>query len=111
MATGYWSMAKDAVIAAKRYDLARQYFGDPAQEFARIKEMHDRNVSLYNDPRIGGATFKQYNEKTLVQSSLTLIEVALALGDTKGAAQVQQQVLAIIDNEEIRGAIVPPPGK
>jgi hypothetical protein len=104
-AKGYWNVAKDAVIAAKRYDLAHKYIGNPAEEFNQVKAMYDHNTSLYDDPRIGGDRFKAYNENNLVEESLRLIEVSNALGNRKAAVEIQAKALAVVDDARLRDAI------
>ena len=101
----YWNVAKDAVIAAKRYDLARKYIGNPTREFTKVKEMYDHNTTLYDNPEIGGGHFKAYNENRLVEESLRLIEVALALDDKKAAKDVQAKALSVVDDYRLRDAI------
>jgi tetratricopeptide (TPR) repeat protein len=104
-AKGYWNVAKDAVIDAKRYDLARKYIGNPAREFTRVKAMYDHNTSLYDDPRIGGDSFKAFNENNLVEESLRLIEVANALGDKQASLEIQAKALALVQDARLRDAI------
>jgi tetratricopeptide (TPR) repeat protein len=104
-AKGYWNVAKDAVIDAKRYDLARKYIGNPVREFIRVKAMYDHNTSLYDDPRIGGDRFKAYNENNLVEESLRLIEVSNALGNKKASLEIQAKALAVVEDTRLRDAI------
>jgi hypothetical protein len=101
----YWSVAKDAVIAAKRYDLARKHIGNPTREFTKVKAMYDHNITLYDNPQIGGEHFKAYNEDHLVEESLKLIEVALALDDKKAAKEIQAKALSVVDDYRLRDAI------
>ncbi len=105
LAKQYWRFAKDAVIAAKRYDLARQYIGNPVREFTRVKAMYDHKVTLYDNPQMGGAHFKAFNEDHFVEESLKLIEVALALNDRKAAKEIQEKALAVIEDYRLRDAI------
>jgi hypothetical protein len=109
MAKQCWIVAKDTVIKAKRYDLARKYVGKPAREFVRIKAMYDLNAKLYDNPNFGGAAFKKYNENHFVEESLQLIEVALALDDAKAAKEVQEKALVIVDDQRLNDAIPAPP--
>ncbi len=101
----YWNVAKDAIIAAKRYDIARKYIGNPTREFTKVKAMYDHNTTLYDNPQIGGDHFKAYNENHLVEESLKLIEVALALDDKKAAKEIQTKALAVVDDHRLRDAI------
>lgn len=105
LASECWDIAKDAIIAAKRYDLARKYIGSFVKAFTKVKAMYDENTTLYDNPQMGGDRFKAYNENHLVEESLQLIEVALALDDTKSATEIQQKALAILDDHRLRDAI------
>lgn len=101
----YWFAAKDVVIAAKKYDLAKKYMGTLAEAFDRIKENYNLNVKLYDNPQINKDNLKKYNENRLVTESTQLIEVLLALGDAKAAAEIQTNALAIYDDARLRAAI------
>ncbi len=104
-AENYWIVAKDAVIAAKRFDLARKYIGNLTREFVQLKAMFDLNTSLYDDPRFGGDEFKSYNENKLVEESLKLIEVAIALGNKVAAAEIQTKASAVVADPRLSAAI------
>lgn len=100
----YWDVAKDAVIGAKRYDLAQKYMGNPIQEFTKVKAMYDRNVGLYDDPRMGGEHFKTYNVNMLVEESLKLIEVALSLKDEESAKDIKAKASSLVEDQRLRDA-------
>jgi hypothetical protein len=111
LAKKYWNMAKDAVIAAKRYDLAGKYIGSPTKEFTRIKAMYDLNTTYYDKPNFEGAEFKNHNENHFVEESLQLIAIVLARGDPKAAKQVQEKAQAVVDDRRLREAIPAAPAK
>ena len=100
-----WIVAKDPVIKAKRFDLAKKYVGDLLKEFTKAKAEYDYNTTLYEDKKIGGDHFKKWNEEHLVEESLRLIEVAVALGDIKAAKEIQQNVLEVVDDQRLRDAV------
>ncbi|MCJ7483272.1 MAG: hypothetical protein MUO31_09940 [Thermodesulfovibrionales bacterium] len=100
-----WNVAKDYVIDAKCFDLARKYLGNLVREFTSVKAMYDRNVTLYDDPRIGGKDFKAYNENNFVEESLRLIQVAVALGDKEAAKEIQKQALMVANDNRIHNAV------
>jgi len=100
-----WDMAKDAIINAKAYDLARKYIGNPVREFTKVKAMYDHNTTLYDDPKIGDDRFKAYNENNLVEESLKLIEVALAINDREAAEEIQTKALSVLDDYRLLNAI------
>ena len=100
-----WNVAKDYVISAKRFDLARKYLGNLVREFTNVKAMYDQNTTFYGNPKIRGDHFKTWNENHLVEDSLQLIEVAVALGDQKAAKEIQEKALAVVDDYRLRDAI------
>jgi hypothetical protein len=100
-----WDAAKDEVIFAKRYDLVRKYIGNPVREFTRVKDLYDHNTTLYNNPQIGDAEFKAYNENNFVEESLRLIDVSIALGDMVAAKEIQKKALAVVDDYRLSDAI------
>ncbi|MCK5605922.1 hypothetical protein KAR91_28755 [Candidatus Pacearchaeota archaeon] len=100
-----WNVAKNEVISTKRFDLVRKYLGNPVREFSRVKAMYDYNTTLYNNPQIGGAEFKAYNEDHFVEESLRLIEVAVALGDERAVKEIQKKALAVVDDYRLRDTI------
>ncbi|MCK5305811.1 MAG: hypothetical protein KAJ66_01615 [Candidatus Omnitrophica bacterium] len=100
-----WNIAKDEVIDAKRFDLARKYMGNLVREFTRVKAAYDHDTTLYNDPKIGRMDFKAYSEDHFVEESLRLIEVAVALGDTTAANEIQKKALAVVEDYRLRDAI------
>jgi hypothetical protein len=100
-----WHMVKEVVIAEKRFDIARKYIGNPVREFNQIKEMYEQNVKLYDDPRIGNEHFKAFNENHMVEQTIQLIQVAIALGDQKAAREIQQKALAIVEDYRLVDAV------
>jgi hypothetical protein len=99
-----WNVAKEDVIAAKRFDLARKYIVDYIQEFNRVKAMYDLNVSTAKDPRMGGDIYKRTIEDIFVKEILQLINVAVALGDEREASEIQVKALAVIDDPRLGDA-------
>lgn len=105
VAKTYWRLAKDAVIAAKRYDLVRVYLGSPGEEFERVKASYEMQFRFYDDPRIGGDRFKAFNEGNFVKESLQLIEIASALGKPESAREIQAKAFAVLPDPRLRDAI------
>jgi hypothetical protein len=101
----YWIVVKATILEQKRYDLARKYIKDFGSEFVGIKEGYDLNVALYDNPQIGGARFKKYNEDNFVTEVRKLIDLALALNDRDAAVGVRDSALAVIDDERLKGLI------
>ena len=104
LAATCWDIAKEAVIKAKAYDLARKYIGNPVREFGKIKEMYEMNTSMYGGKNFG-ESFKAYNENNFVEEVIRLIDVAVALNDMKAAKEIQVKALSILDDYRLRDAI------
>ncbi len=100
-----WILFKDAVIAAKQYDLAHKYVGDAQSAFVKMKAMYDLTTTLYKKQPDGGKLLTQWNEKHFVDESLQLIEVELAVNEADTAQKIQQQALGVIDDARLRNAI------
>lgn len=100
-----WPLVKDAVIAAKRYDLAREFQGNPLTEFAKIQGMYLLTTSLYDREEVDRAEFAKHNEENFVNQCLKLIETTLALDDPASAKEIQAKALAVLDDQRLRAAI------
>lgn len=101
----YWDIASDAVIEAKRYDLARKFVGNVLREFAAVKATYEETKKLASDKEAGGAHLQEYNENNLVEEALKLIELALATDDRKGAEEIQRQASALVEDQRLKSAI------
>ena len=104
LAVQCWVSAKKAIINAKAYDLVRKYIGNPAREFSIVKEMYKRTITM-SEGRNFGESFKAAIENNFVEQTILLIDVAVALDDTKAAKEVQKRALAIVDDYRLRDAI------
>ena len=92
------------IIKAKAYDLVRKYIGNPVREFGTVKETYDRHITMYGKKTFG-ERFKAYNENNFVEETIQLIDVAIALDDTKAAKEIQKKALAVVDDYRLRDAI------
>lgn len=102
VANEFWDVAKEAIIAAKRYDLIEKYIGDLLVEYDQVKLMYDRNMKLYDDPLIGGVEFKSYNENNFVEECLMLIEVATAIGKTESSLKIQSKAFKVVKDSRLK---------
>jgi len=104
LAAQCWDMAKTPIIKAKAYDLIKKHIGNPVREFVKVKAMYEQNTEMYGGKNFG-ESFKAWNENNLVEETLRLIEVAIALDETKAAKEIQEKGLAIVDDHRLRDAI------
>lgn len=105
LAKKYWLIAQEPVLAAKRFDLAAKYLGDPAKDFARIKTMYEEDAKHYDDPKFGGVRFKRSNEDYFVRKTEQLLAVTTALGKLDIAAEIQRQAIEVLDDPRLRKSI------
>ena len=104
LAAQCWDTAKDAVIKAKAYDLAKKFIGNPVREFDRLKEMYDQITGMCGGKNFG-ESFKAWHENNLVEKTIGLIDMAIALDEAKAAREIQEKALVIVDDQRLRDAI------
>ncbi|MCK5222876.1 MAG: hypothetical protein KAR14_14910 [Candidatus Aminicenantes bacterium] len=104
MAKQCWNIAKSPVIKAKAYDLAGKYIEDFEQEFVILKKRYDRNKEMYKEKKFG-EHFKTFSDNRFVETTIQLIDVAIALGKEKVAKQIQSEALEILDDNRLKDAI------
>lgn len=104
-AAKYWGVAKDAVIGAKKYELAGKYMKEPLADYEKVKARYDENREFYKDPQIGGASFIQFNENNFVRESLQLIEVCMAVKRLEEAKEILKKAMSVVDDKSLVEAI------
>lgn len=100
-----WPIIKDAAIAAKRLDLAREYLQNPLAEYDKIHGMYLLTTSLADKVSGDREEFAKMNEDHFVDQCLELIEVAIALDDEASAQEIQAKALTVVDDDRLRAAI------
>ena len=108
MAEKCWPAVKDQLLAAKKYDLLRNYLVDPVREFYDVKELYIHVTSTINKFKDDEATIKArkiFYDNNFVEGSLKLVNYSLAIGDLKSAKEIQNQALNVLDDERLKHAI------
>jgi tetratricopeptide (TPR) repeat protein len=100
-----WQVVKDAVIAAKRFDIAREYLRNPLKEFDRIHGMYILTTSLSDKIGMEREEFAKYNNDHFVEQCLQLIETAIAIDDLESAKAIQAKALTVLADERLKAAI------
>jgi len=100
-----WAAAEEAVMNAEQYDLAAEYVSDPVEEFEKAKARYDLNATLYNRLGTGSNDFRRCNEDVLVEESLRLIKLSLALGDRDTAIEIMNRASAVVKDDRLKEAI------
>lgn len=96
----YWIVAKDAVIGEKDYDLAKKHMGSAESEFEDLKTSHEMMMKAL--PKELLAKVKSSMERSFVDDTLQLIEVAKATGDEKGAEEVRKKAVEVVDDPRLQ---------
>ncbi|MGD9719866.1 MAG: hypothetical protein AB7O59_01460 [Pirellulales bacterium] len=100
-----WNVAKDSVVAAKKFDVVRKYVGDGQAAFAMLKESYAVTMKLASDSSPGNAAVKDWSKKHFVDECVQLIEIERALNDEPAAKKIQEQALAVLDDKRLRDAL------
>ena len=103
IAKEYWRFIKDTVLESERYDIAAKYIAEPSSEFEQVVNNYDENSSLYEDPRIGGEHFRNYNENNFVKQALALIDLASALGNESSAEEIRSKAFSLLEDPRLAG--------
>ena len=101
LAAQCWYFARDLLFSQKQYDLAKKFIPSPLKDYDHVKKRYDEGVALYNDPRMGGAHFREWNEKHFVEQCLQLIELASFLNDDKAAEEIRQRATGVLDDPRL----------
>lgn len=105
IAMKFWNVAKNQIVAAKRYKLASKYFGNIIEKFQEIKDRFYENNKRYESGLFSAYFFKIIFVDLFIQECVILIEVAYACHDEKTAKAMQQEALDIFDDPRLQNAI------
>jgi hypothetical protein len=100
----YWRMASQQILQARAYDLAKKYVGNLMAEYEQIKTKLDRMQSAI----VGlgrQEALKANSERSFVDETLLLIDLAVALNDMNTARQIQSKALGVVYDERLKTAI------
>ncbi|MEM6279593.1 MAG: hypothetical protein AAF733_08950 [Verrucomicrobiota bacterium] len=96
-----WHYVKELAFSRQRDDLVAVYLGDPIREFESLKRRYESDRS---EPSRGKRFFER-SQARFVENCLRLIRALLALGKHREALLVQEKALAVLEDDQIRGAI------
>lgn len=102
-----WFYARDALFNAKRFDIIKNYIGNPINEFAVLKSQYDLMNSLQknqnmNRPELKRPELKLHSDNNFVKKSLELIEFSIAVNDLKSAKEIREQAMTIVSDIRLR---------
>ena len=92
------------LIAAKEYDLARKYLGDPKSRMAEARTKFDAGLRYAVTSQYPEAALRAH-ESIFTGKAVQIITVLKKTGDPDAARELQTLALAVLDNPEIRNAV------
>lgn len=94
-----WRRAASLILDQQRYDVAQRHMGDVHQVYMRIRDRYERNLQLYDDPKIGGEHFISFNESDFVTEVLRLLGYISARGEDEG--EIRSSAYALVADERL----------
>lgn len=98
-----WYYTKDALFKAKRYDIIRNYVGNPMNEFQAIKDQRN----MLSKPIKGMKkeienSHKNYIDNNFVEKTLELINFSVAVDDIESAEKIRNKAMKIVKDNRLR---------
>ena len=103
-AASVYNLAEETLIAAKEYDLARKYLGDPKSRMAEARTKFDAGLRYAVTSQYPEAALRAH-ESIFTGKAVQIITVLKKTGDPDAARELQTLALAVLDNPEIRNAV------
>jgi hypothetical protein len=97
-----WFFARDVLFNAKRYDILKNYIGNPINEFAVLKSQYDLMNSLHKSRNMESPELKLHSDNNFAIKCLELIEFSIAVNDLKSAKEIREQALTIVSDLRLR---------
>jgi hypothetical protein len=97
-----WYWVKDALFSAKRYDIIKDYIGNPVNEFTLLKSRYEMENSVKGNKNQDDPGLKIYSENNLVGKSLELIRFSVAVNDLKSAKEIREKAMAIVNDNRLK---------
>lgn len=101
----HWKMVKKDLYATKRFDLLKEYIGNPMMEFEQNFKIHLKNSDICNPDSEYEQRKKTYSEERFANRTLQLIQLALSIKDYDAAKEIQRRALELVDDYRIENAI------
>jgi len=95
--------AKNALFNAKRYDILRNFIGNPMNEFQEIKDERSLLFRPYkSDDTYAVNMRKRYADNNFVEKTLRLIKFTLAVDDYESAKKIKSEAIQIVNDNRLR---------
>ena len=105
LAEQVWGLARSEVVAAGRYELAREYFGNPMDELAAIRRSYERGRGMFEDDEESAEFYREFRENRFVERTLELVQVFGGLGRDDLVEQIGAEALETLREPRIEYAM------
>lgn len=99
-ASSFYIYVDEDLFKLKRYDIIREFIGDPMEYFFNMVDMHKQIINLSQQENI-----KLIHEKQFANETIGLINYSLYINDMNSALTIQEEALKIVDDKGIRDAM------
>ena len=96
----FYNYIEEELFNFERYDLIREFIGDPMEYFFNIVDWHKQITEMSKQENLNS-----FHEKQFARKSIGLINYCLYINDLNLAMTIQDEALKIVDNKGIRDAI------
>lgn len=100
-----WYLIKNTLFDEKRYDLIKDFIGNPLSEYSVVFENYKRDTTMFSKMKVSQAQLKSFAENKFVESSLQLIDFSFAMKDNDSAKEIQQKAMSVITDYRLRDAL------
>jgi hypothetical protein len=97
-----WYWIKDALFDAKRYDIIKNYIGNPVNEFTLLKSQYDLLNAVQIEPNKKRPELKVFADNNFAEKSLKLIEFSVAVDDLKSAKEIREKAMTVVKDNRLR---------
>lgn len=97
-----WHYVKGALFNAKRYDIIRNFIGNPLHEFNAIKGQREMALKTLRSKTQGNSQLQGFADDSFVEKSLDLIKFSLAVDDVSSAEQIKKEAQKIVKDNRLR---------
>ena len=109
----YWPAVKEQLFAAKRYDIIRNYIGNPVKEFDETKKHYylmtemNKKFAAQNPRASADATDRltQVVADNFVKHSVALIQYTIAVNDMNDAREIRKRAMVVVKDDRLNEAI------
>lgn len=97
-----WHYAKDDLFKFKRYDIIRNFIGNPMYEFQSIKNQRKMLLQAPKSSEEADNSMSRYADNNFVEKCLELIKFSIAVDDIESANNIKKEASKIVKDNRLR---------